>query len=141
MLVTDDKNTFAGKKLLAEGSESYSYTDIDNMIKQTYSTQQQHKDPIKYYRQFFTQWQLFFHGNTHIINMDYMLNFLQNKNPQFTDYESITSALEIKPKSFREYYTHKAEIFKSEKDNILSPEEPDDLRLPKIDNYWNVSLD
>ena len=77
--------------------------------------------------------------------MNYMLNFLQNSNPQFSGFENASQALGMKPKSFREYYTHKAEKFDdkvdSKVDDLIKGEEPTDLRFPKMQSYWNVALD
>ncbi len=143
MLVTDEANSFKGKKLLAAGNESLSFTDVDSMIKQTYSTKKEHVEVNKVLQKILFNWQIFFNGNTHITNMNYMLHLLQNRNPQFTGYESAPQALGLKLKSFREYYTHKAEKLDSvtKVDEFIMGEEPTDLRFPKVQSYWNVSLD
>jgi hypothetical protein len=145
ILVTDEANSFKGKKLIASGGESLSFTDVENMIKQTYSTKKEHVESNETIQKLLFNWQIFFHGNTHITNMNYFLNFLQNRNPQFTDFENSSQLLGIKPKSFREYYTHKAEVFEDRIDSkvseVIKGEEPTDLRFPKIQNYWNLSLD
>jgi hypothetical protein len=145
MLATDESLTYKGKKLIANGNESLSFTDIDSMIKQTYSTKKEDVQANKTLQKLLFNWQIFFHGNTHITNMHQMLNFLQNRNPQFTGYENAPQALGLKLKSFREYYTHKAEKFddrvNTKTDDILSSEEPSDLRFPKLQSYWNLSLD
>jgi hypothetical protein len=145
ILATDEANTFKGKKLLANGGESLSFTDIDSMLKQTYSSKKEHVEANRMVQKFFMNWQIFFAGNTHITNMNYMLHFMQNRNPQFTGFENAGQALGLKLKSFREYYTHKAEKFDdrvdSKVDDLLKGDEPTDLRFPKIQNYWQVSLD
>lgn len=144
-LVTDESLSFKGKKLIANGSESLSFVDIDNMIKQTYSNRKDHVAANKTLQKLLFNWQIFFHGNTHITNMNYMLHFLQNRNPQFQGFENASQALGIKPKSFREYYAQKAEKFDdrvdTKVDNLLKGEEPTDFRFPKIQSYWNLSLD
>jgi hypothetical protein len=145
MLVTDESLSFKGKKLVAAGTESLSFTDIDNMLKQTYSSKKDHTEANATLQKLLFNWQIFFHGNTHITNMNYMLQFLQNSNPQFAGFENAPQALGLKLKSFREYYTHKAEKFddrvQSKADDLVSGEEPSDLRFPKLQSYWNVSLD
>jgi hypothetical protein len=145
ILVTDQSNQFKGKKLIASGNESLSFVDIDNLIKQTYSNNKQHIEANNLLKKFYHNWQLFFHGNTHITNMNFMLHFLQNRNPQFSGYENAPQVVGIKPKSFREYYAQKAEKFDdridSRADDILKSEEPSDFRFPKLQNYWNLSLD
>ena len=77
--------------------------------------------------------------------MNFFLNFLQNRNPQFSGFDNSAQLLGITPKSFREYYTHKAEKFDdkidSKIDGLVKGEDPTDLRFPKIQNYWNISLD
>lgn len=111
------------------------------MIKQTYASNNEHNSANPALQKFYTQWQMFFHGNTHLTNWNFMLNSLQNKNPEFTGYESSSTLLNIKPKSFRQYYTQKAEKFKQDDDNKLTQEERDDLRYPLIQKYWDISLD
>lgn len=139
-LVEEETGALKGKKLLAESGESYSMYDIDNMIKQTFSTQTHHENVNKNLQKFFTQWQLFFHGNTHVTNWNFMLNSLQNKSPQFAGYEPSTTLLQTKAKSFRQYYTQKAEKFK-EPEGGLGSDDHDDLRYPLIHKYWDISLD
>ena len=146
MLVTDESNSLKGKKLIANGTESLSIADVDSMIKQTYSQKKEHVVANRNLQKLLFNWQIFFHGNTHITNMHYMLNFLHNSSStQFSGYENAAQALGVKPKSFREYYTHKAEKFDdrvdTKVDHLLKGEEPTDLRFPKIQNYWNLSLD
>jgi hypothetical protein len=114
--------------------------DIDNMIRQTYATRKEHKEVNSTIHKLLTSWQIFFHGNTHITNMQYMLTFFQNRNPQFTSNENIMSHLGLKPTSFREYYTNKAEKYKQSSD-LLSKEREEDLRFPRIQRYWDISLD
>jgi hypothetical protein len=143
MLVTDESNTFKGKKLIASGNESLSFNDIDNMIRQTYSTKKEHIETKRKLQKLLYNWQIFFHGNTHITNMNFMLHFLQNRNPQFSGFESASQGLGLQMKSFREYYTQKAEKLDkvTKVDEFIHGEEPTDLRFPKIQNYWNLSLD
>jgi hypothetical protein len=145
ILVTDESQSFNGKKLIANGNESLSFTDIDNLIKQTYSTNKEHTEAKNLLKKLFFNWQLFFHGNTHITNMNFMLHFLQNRNPQFSGHENASQTLGLKLKSFREYYSHKAEKFDdridTKADHLIKDEAPSDFRFPKLQNYWNVSLD
>jgi hypothetical protein len=140
ILVTDDSGSFAGKKFVVSGTESYSFTDIDNLIRQTYATQKEHKEVMNLVHKLASNWQLFFHGNTHITNIDYMLRFYQNKNPQFTGYENGLKEFNIPQKSFREYYTNKAEKYNRQHD-LLDKEREEDLRFPRVQRYWDVSLD
>jgi hypothetical protein len=145
LLVTDDSKSFHGKKLIANGNESLSFTDVDNLIKQTYSSNKENTEANNLLRKIFFNWQLFFNGNTHVTNMNFMLHFLQNRNPQFSGNENAAQALGLKTKSFREYYSQKAEKFDdridSKADDLLKNEEPSDFRFPKLQNYWNLSLD
>lgn len=144
LLVTDESKAFHGKKFIANGNESLSFVDIDNLIKQTYSSSKQHTDANKLLKTIFYNWQLFFHGNTHVTNMNFMLQFLHNRNPQFSGHENAAQALGMKVKSFREYYSQKAEKFDDRLDSkadLLKYEEPSDLRFPRLQNYWNISLD
>lgn len=142
ILVTDENKTFQGKKLSAQGNESLSYFDVDNMIRQSYSSKSSHVLPNKWVQKIVQNWQLFFHGNTHVTNMNFMLNYLHNNNPQFSEYESAAQLMEVKPQSCRQHYVEKAEKFDDKKfDSISSKEEADDLRFPRLHNYWNLSLD
>lgn len=145
VLVTDTSGSFKGKKIIAEGNESHSLSNIDDIIKQTFSGKTNHSEPNKILHWFFKNWQLLFHGNTHIINFEEMLDFLHHKNPQLNDYEDASLLLQDKMQSFREYYTNKAEkkeeLIDSKIGNLLTSEEPDDLRFPKVQNYWMQSLD
>jgi hypothetical protein len=140
ILATDESNTFANRKLSVNGTESYSFTDIDNLIRQTYSTKKEHKEAMGLVHKLASHWQLFFHGNTHITNIDHMLRFYQNKNPQFTGYENALKEVNLQPTSFREYYTNKAEKYKQQND-LLGKEREDDLRFPRVQRYWDISLD
>jgi hypothetical protein len=141
ILVTDQSNSFLGKKLIANGTESLSYFDIDNMIKQSYSNKGAHKEANNLIRKLNFNWQIFFHGNTHITNMFYMLNYLHNHSLQFDNLENAGQLMNLQTKSFRQYYIEKAEKFDDRiKENLVS-EEPDDLRFPRLNNYWNISLD
>jgi hypothetical protein len=155
ILVTDENNSYKGKKLIANGTESLSYYDVDNGIKQAYSTEGNHLEPNRLLQKTMFNWQLFFNGNTHITNMDFMLKFLQNRNPQFTSFENAGTVLSSKPKSFREYHNEKSEKKltgvdkekvekKSDKNTIESIKEIDQYdshRYPLMQNYWNQSLD
>lgn len=142
ILTTDESETFNGKKLIANGNESLSFVDIDNLIKQTYSSKKNHTENNKTIAKLMKNWQIFFHGNTHITNYEFMLNYLQVKAPQFKSFENASQLLNIKPKSFREYYTTKAEKFDDRiKHDKLIEEQPDDFRFPYIQNYWKISLD
>jgi hypothetical protein len=60
-----------GKKLLVNGKDSVSFQDINNMIKQAFCSGEK---PINRHENVwalkaFNAWQLFFHGNNHILNM------------------------------------------------------------------------
>jgi len=146
ILASDDTGAFNGKKLIANGGESLSYSDIDNIIKQTFFTKKQHLEPNKLLQKAMFNWQLLFHGNVHVTNMNFMLQNLHNKNPQSTGYESTTELTGEKFKLFREYHTKKAEKNEETNNNSKIKEEllgenPADFRFPKFHNYWNLSLD
>lgn len=140
-LINDDTDKYKGKKLIASGNDSLSFVEIENLLRQTYTTADQpvvHRN--KFLIKLFKHWNIFFHGNTHITNFDFMLDFMQSKSPQFNDYESAASLLDYKPKSFREYCIQKAEKFDDRISSILE-EEPEDYRFPALQNYYKVSLD
>jgi len=140
-LLEDESNEYKGKKLLASGNDSLSFIDINNLIRQTYtSTEKQviYRNPK--IQIIVNNWQLFFHGNTHITNFNFMLDFMQVRSPQFSGYESALGLLGAKPKSFREYYVQKAEKFDDRISSILD-EEPEDFRFPPLQNYYKISLD
>lgn len=140
-LINDEENTYKGKRLLANGGDSLSFLDIDNLLKQTYtSTEKSLVKKNKYLTTIFDNWHLFFHGNTHVTNFRFMLDFLQARSPQYTGYESANKLLEGKPKSLREYYVQKAEKFDDRINPILG-EIPEDFRFPAIQNYYKISLD
>lgn len=140
-ILNEDTGKFNGKKLIASGSESLSFVDIDNLLKQTYSSGEnnvQHKSELL--NRFANFLQIFFHGNTHATNYKFMLDFLQTGNPQFEEYENAAKLTGLNLKSFREYYVHKAEKF----DDRISPildEMPEDFRYPNLQNYYKISLD
>ncbi len=87
--------------------------------------------------------QLFFNGNTHTVNFEKMLNFLSNKDPLNEGFLDISDKLNFKPRSFREYYSLKAENKGKNVQNTnidVSEKEYDHLTHPKYTDYWNVSL-
>lgn len=140
-LLEDDSNDYKGRKLLASGNDSLSFIDIHNLLRQTYTSAE--KEVINRnsrIEKFVNNWQLFFHGNTHITNFNYFLDFMQVRSPQFSGYESALGLLGSKSKSFREYYVQKAEKFDDEISSILE-EEPEDFRYPPLQNYYKISLD
>lgn len=72
-----------------------------------------------------------------------MLNFLSNKDPLNEGFLDISDKLNFKPRSFREYYSLKAENKgkKAESSNTdVSEKENDHLTHPNYQNYWNISL-
>lgn len=139
-LLFDETNKFKGKKLLASGNESLSFSQIHDSIKQTYASQDNKiKNRNAYLKFLVDNWHLFFHGNTHITNFDFMLNQLNGKTPQFTGYENATQLLGINAKSFKEYYSEKDQ--KSNKDSSNLEEQTEDFKLPVFQNYYKISLD
>jgi hypothetical protein len=137
----DESDEFKGKKLLASGNDSLSFIDIDNLLKQTYtSTEKVLVTRNPRVQKLVNNWHLFFHGNTHISNFNFMLDFMQVRSPQFSGYESASGLLGAKFKSFREYYVQKAEKFEDRISSILD-EEPEDFRFPPLQNYYKISLD
>lgn len=137
----DESNDYNGKKLLASGNDSLSFTDINNLLRQTYtSTQKEVINRNQRIQMLANNWQLFFHGNTHITNFNFMLDFMQARSPQFSGYESASTLLGAKPKSFREYYVQKAEKF-DDRISAFLEEEPEDFRFPALQNYYKISLD
>ncbi len=136
-IVNNNKN-FEGKKLIANGGESLSFLDVDNMLKQTYSSTKESSQPNSMMKKMMFNWQIFFNGNTHVTNFEYFLEYLNHSNPQFNEYENMAKVLDMKPASFREYYTNKGELYKAEK---VSEGENGDLRYPQMEKYWGLSLD
>ena len=140
-LLNDESNDYKGKKLMANGNDSLSFQDIDNLLRQTYTSTEKgivHRN--KMIEKIANNWHLFAHGNTHITNFNFMLDFMQVRAPQFSGYESASGLLGAKPKSFREYYVQKAEKFDDRISAILE-EEPEDFRFPALQNYYKVSLE
>jgi len=140
-LLNDESDDYKGKKLIVNGNDSLSFIDIHNLLTQTYTSTDKNiitKNP--FIQKIANNWHLFFHGNTHITNFNFMLDFMQVRAPQYSGYDNALSLLGAKPKSFREYYVQKAEKF----DDRISPildEEPEDFRFPALQNYYKISLD
>ena len=122
--MTEEGNKHFGKKYDLQGSESLSFDEIDNTLKNTYATGSI-VQPNPLFNTISTQWQLFFHGNTHITNAKFFLDYVNKKNPQF-----VSENLELDTKSFSEHYANK-------KGNTSN----DDMSLPHVHRYWDVSLD
>ena len=140
-LLEDESYEYKGKKLLASGNDSLSSIDIHNLLRQTYtSTDKEVINKNPRIQKIANNWHLFFHGNTHITNFNFMLDFMQVRSPQFSGYESASGLLGAKHKSFRQYYVQKAEKFDDRISSILE-EEPEDFRYPALQNYYKVSLD
>jgi hypothetical protein len=122
--LTEKGNKHFGKKYDLQGSESLSFDEIDITLKNTYADGSVVK-PNQLFNNVSTQWQLFFHGNTHITNAMFFLDYVNKKNPQF-----VSESLELDVKSFRDHYANK-------KGNTSN----DDMNLPHVHRYWDVSLD
>lgn len=140
-LINDEAGKYNGKKLIANGNDSLSFVDMENLLRQTYTTPDKsvtHKNKVL--SKLIQHWNTFFHGNNHAINFELMLNFLQTKSSQFSEYESATALLTNQPRSFREYYVQKAEKFDDRLFSTLE-EEPEDFRFPALQNYHKISLD
>jgi hypothetical protein len=128
---------------LAAGKEQLSFYDIDNLIKQVYCEESKLVVPNKFLKSVSTGLQLFFNGNTHTINFEKMLNFLSNKDPMNEGFLDISDKLNFKPRSFREYYSLKAEKKGKTEENSnidVSEKEYDHLTHPNYLDYWKVSL-
>jgi hypothetical protein len=140
-LINEETGRFKGKKLIASGSESLSFMDINNNLKNTYTKKEvniKHKNLIL--NSFMDNLQLFFHGNTHATNFKFMLNFLESNKPEFENYENASLLLNQNLKSFDEYINDKAEMI----DDKISPKRNElckDLRYPNLQNYYKISLD
>jgi hypothetical protein len=124
ILLNEEGNKHFGKKYGLHGLESLSFSEIDIIIKNTYSNGNivNTNDLLKFIN---TQLQLFFHGNTHITNATYFLDHVNKKIPQFG-----SENLELQTRSFDENYANK-------KGNTSK----DDLKLPHVHRYWDISLD
>lgn len=142
-VLEDASGEFEGKKYLASGKENLSFYDIDNLIKQVYCEESKVIVPNKFLKSVSTGLQLFFHGNNHAINFEKMLNYLNNKDPLNEGYLDICDKLSFKPRSFREYYSLKAESKGQtlDKNSVdVSEKEYDHLTQPNYQDYWNISL-
>lgn len=89
---------------------------------------------------FANSWQLFFHGNTHVTNFKFMLDFFEAKSPQFAEYESASGLIGNNFKSFKEYYAEKMQKT-DDRISAVVEEETEDLRVPSLQNYYKISLD
>jgi len=148
-LLLDESKNFNGKKLLASGNESLTFSQIHDTIKQTYDSQNiifknaskknkiKNKNPLL--KILVNNWHLFFHGNTHTTNFNFMLNQLDQTTPKFTSYENATELLGINAKSLKEYYSEIEK--KSNRNSSNSEEQTDDFKLPNFQNYYKISLD
>lgn len=140
-LINDNSKTYNGKKFLANGNETLSLIDIDSQLRKTYtSSEKEVKKKNMLIEKFVDNWQLFFHGNTHITNFKFMMNLLNLKSSNFDDYENASGLQSDISKSFKEYYSEKA-LITNDRINSLKEEEPEDLRSPPLQNYYKVSLD
>lgn len=140
-LVKDESNSYRGKKLIANGAESLLFKDIHTQLRQTYtSSQNSAKNKNLLIRNLSDNWQLFFHGNTHVTNFKFMLSFLNSKSPQSADYESASILIGDSQTVFKDYYTEKAQK-NQDRINLVKDEEPEDLRYPALQNYYKISLD
>lgn len=126
-----------GKKFVANGKESLSFTEIDNMIKQVYFKGHDFQTPNDLIRRLNESFQMFYHGNTHVINFGLMLSHLQGKEAKAEGYENLANKVNMKLIGLREYYSQQ-----TEKANDLTEqgEEEDNLTYPDFQSYWNVSL-
>lgn len=141
-LIIEDSNNYKGKKLLANGIESLSLSDIHSQLKQTYtSSEKSVVNRNELIQTLVNNMQLFFHGNTHTTNFKLMLNFLEANSPQFDDYESASGLIGDKSVSFKEYYSEKAKKDDDRFSAVEECEEPEDFRTPALQNYYKISLD
>ena len=140
-LINDQSNNFSGKKLLANGTEAFTFSEVNSQLKQTYtSSEKSVVNRNQTLEKLANSWQLFFHGNTHVTNFKFMLDFLDAKSPQFAEYESASALIGNKTKSLKEYYAEKAQKT-DDRISAVVEEEIEDLRAPALQNYYKISLD
>lgn len=139
--ILENSTSYNGKKFIANGKESLSFVDIDNLIRQAYCPSGNFQLSNENLKKIIESWQMFFHGNTHMTNFSKMLNFLQGKEYFKDDYESITDVISLKTKPFREYYSHKAEKFSTEStENLIIEKEDENIKYPNYTSYWQSHL-
>lgn len=126
-----------GKKYLAHGKESLSFTEIDNLIKQVYFKGQDYQSPQNVIRRLNEGFQMFYHGNTHVMNFGMMLDYLQGKESRNEGFENLSSKVNLQLIGLREFYSQQAERSSNEEGQT---EEEDNLTYPDFQSYWNVSL-
>lgn len=140
-LLKEESNTYKGKKLLANGPDSLSFNDIHDQLRQTYALPEKSiKNKNQLMVKLTNNWQLFFHGNTHVTNFNFMLDYLNAKSPKFSDYECASALIKEYQEGFREYYAEKKQKT-NDRINIVKDQEPEDLRYPALQNYHKISLD
>lgn len=135
LALTDE--SLEGKKLIANGKDSVSFQDINNLIKQAYNTSEKphlnhQQGPLN---RIFNAWQLFVHGNNHILNMvnyvltkEYFLDYYNHHPTNFSDYENIVDKVKLETQhNFKTYY-------------LEHKKENDDYLLPLTINYYKNSL-
>lgn len=69
-----------------------------------------------------------------------MLSYLQGKESQNEGYTDLSETMNYKLKSFREYYSHKLETFKSDTTKLIEDDEKENLTYPHFHDYWRDSL-
>lgn len=138
-IINEESGKFNGKRLIANGSESINFNDIDNLLKQTYAGENKVQKSNYYINKLLNNIQFFFHGNTHALNYKLMLDFLQKNNPQFENYEN-AQELMGNMQSFNDYYAQKAQNTEGRITND-SNAVPQDFRYPNLQNYYKISLD
>jgi hypothetical protein len=126
-LLNDNTNKYSGKKYSLNGSQQVSFADIDELLRHSYSKGNATKINDTFHK-LNVNWQLTFHGNTHVINFQQMLEKFNKKNYKFDDFDDLNNLMGLKSMSFRDYYTKEV--------NDIS-----DLNTPHINKYWDVSLD
>lgn len=106
------------------------------MIKQSFHREQSHSSPNPALKKVMMAWQLMFHGNNHVHNMENMLTFLNSRNPDINGYENLLQSLKYVPnKTFASYYT-KEQVEEKMRDNKID----EVMSYPPLNLYWENSL-
>jgi hypothetical protein len=139
--VLEGAENVTGKKFVAHGKEALTFTDIDNLIRQVYCPPgTSHQQSVNLLRKVIESYHLFANGNNHIINYSKMLGFLQGKDSQNEGYSDLADALYVTPKSFREYYSYKLDVFSKDSNTKIEEDEKENLTYPHYSLYWQNSL-
>lgn len=141
-VLEDETNSFEGKKLMLEGPEKLNFSKIDDIIKQTYFKGEKFNEPEKFAKMIQNSWNLFFHGNNHLINFDKMINFYSLKTANNEGYENLAKNLSFQTKNMSEHYNSRAgkDVLEDLNNEELHKNSSKSILFPLTTNYLKVSL-